>query len=1052
MGNTHHKKSKRKSKNSYNVKVTNEGDGDTDAEMSRRNSGTTRKQLAREIFSEERVRVDLKGYMISGDAIDIDGKLGAGAAGQVFRGTYQCNKVALKLTNSLWFGELTDKDAMKEFAHEAMILLGLSHPNIVRLYGVTEMGDPSNPHGKTPRSGVRDAQDWSRDPDSFDDDEEEEGEEMNRNIYMVTELCATSLRKVLTAHDGVGTVADSYCLLRWCTQMCSALQYLHGINVLHMDVKPANVLLDRNKNIKLCDFGLASFTVKRKRDKTSQFAAMSGFGRKGRWRLAVLTKDESDKEQAVDFVYEGYGTPEFMPPEVLTANMGDIIKYPKKIDVWAFGVVVWMILSPTPVESRLGMYRPGASKVEMVRKLQNAGTPHVKMSPRMIRDLESRGAEALRGIVNDCWDFHPSTRPSFDSIMARLRRIRPVSTQLESEELRKISDETKTSLNSSFSDLPLPSEWEAHRDPASGRIYYSNTRTQKTQWVHPMKGLSRASLVGMSSNEDTGTGALIDSSKREGKREDIATAEETVVLEKMHTDDSLPPGLGTPPPTPNDDVPDTVRWFYKTSERGSPVLGPFRRSEMKRWLVLGKLGNEGAKCGLTTQGPFFSLGALGENVFEDVREIAAKTTHWWYKSNSGAIFGPFSSSKMSRWLQAKRLPRDLQICASEERGKDAAPPNADSAFFFPIVALGLRPFVRPSTLESRSRSSSELSRGTSSRPNLVIATTSKCKKVSDVPDVDRFCPQHHPLILKSTNDLGLVGDARVRCSVCGALQLRNERIWACERCSFVRCRACDAAVLLANSRSLYPRGTTPKSKKSNLGNGGRSSSIGAPRGSTSIPDPTLWYPKHDAKRKQTFFAHPATRKTAWKLPQDGEIGIPNPPRDLVPKEVGWTATSTLTRRSDGKTRIVITYNVRIVSGFKEFDVVTTFDFDGSYSAKKTNIRRSVEYSKGVEEDESEYDRRGSASKKSRNSSITTASLQSSNSSTSSMVADAAGKKAALMRQLDSRGSIYGLASPKRSTGRSGIGRRTRGGEAPQQRKLRQVDQRGSIYVERVVRE
>ena len=60
------------------------------------------------------------------------------------------------------------------------------------------------------------------------------------------------------------------------------------------------------------------------------------------------------------------GTTEFLPPEALGAEMGDILRYPKMMDVWSFGVVTWMILSPTPSIALNGFYPENSSREEMV--------------------------------------------------------------------------------------------------------------------------------------------------------------------------------------------------------------------------------------------------------------------------------------------------------------------------------------------------------------------------------------------------------------------------------------------------------------------------------------------------------------------------------------------------------------------------------------------------------------------------------------------------------------------------------------------------------------
>jgi serine/threonine protein kinase len=39
--------------------------------------------------------------------------------------------------------------------------------------------------------------------------------------------------------------------------ICEGLHYLHAIHILHLDLKPANILLDDNMVPKIADFGLS---------------------------------------------------------------------------------------------------------------------------------------------------------------------------------------------------------------------------------------------------------------------------------------------------------------------------------------------------------------------------------------------------------------------------------------------------------------------------------------------------------------------------------------------------------------------------------------------------------------------------------------------------------------------------------------------------------------------------------------------------------------------------------------------------------------------------
>jgi len=76
----------------------------------------------------------------------------------------------------------------------------------------------------------------------------------NRYLYMLFEyLCGGEL---FTYLRNAGQFADGTCLF-YAAEIISALEYLHGLSIVYRDLKPENLLLDREGHLKLTDFGFA---------------------------------------------------------------------------------------------------------------------------------------------------------------------------------------------------------------------------------------------------------------------------------------------------------------------------------------------------------------------------------------------------------------------------------------------------------------------------------------------------------------------------------------------------------------------------------------------------------------------------------------------------------------------------------------------------------------------------------------------------------------------------------------------------------------------------
>ncbi|KAM3136216.1 hypothetical protein pb186bvf_011675 [Paramecium bursaria] len=82
------------------------------------------------------------------------------------------------------------------------------------------------------------------------------------DVYMVTELLETDLAQVIKSDQ---VLSDEHIQL-FLYQILRGLKYLHTAGILHRDLKPRNLLLNRNCDLKICDFGLGRAMM----DPTSQ--------------------------------------------------------------------------------------------------------------------------------------------------------------------------------------------------------------------------------------------------------------------------------------------------------------------------------------------------------------------------------------------------------------------------------------------------------------------------------------------------------------------------------------------------------------------------------------------------------------------------------------------------------------------------------------------------------------------------------------------------------------------------------------------------------------
>ena len=138
------------------------------------------------------------------EEISLIKKIGEGGQAKVYMGTYQNEKVAVKLMKNVDY---------KCFAHELVILALLDHENIPKFYGIIRE--------KNVLSLVF---------------EFIEGRTLDQ--YKISEF----------------TTEQKYNIIY---QLTSCLEYIHSKKFIHRDLKPENIMLDNQGKIHLLDFSIA---------------------------------------------------------------------------------------------------------------------------------------------------------------------------------------------------------------------------------------------------------------------------------------------------------------------------------------------------------------------------------------------------------------------------------------------------------------------------------------------------------------------------------------------------------------------------------------------------------------------------------------------------------------------------------------------------------------------------------------------------------------------------------------------------------------------------
>uniref|UniRef100_A0A669D1S5 non-specific protein-tyrosine kinase n=1 Tax=Oreochromis niloticus TaxID=8128 RepID=A0A669D1S5_ORENI len=282
---------------------------------------------------------DISGeHKISREDFVVGRILGEGFFGEVHDGVYKSPtgeriRVAIKTCKDC------SADVKEKFLSEADLMKNLDHPHIVCLIGVIE-ADP---------------------------------------VWIVMELYE---------HGELGNylIENQYSLstatlVLYCLQICKALAYLEGLNMVHRDIAVRNVLVASPECVKLGDFGLSRYV-----DEQEYYKASVS-------RLPI----------------------KWMAPESINFR-----RFTTASDVWMFGVCVWEIFSMA--QQPFFWLENG----QVITQLETGVRLHKpQLCPPIVYSLLTR-----------CWAYEPSGRPSFGELACSLSDIHRMEVELEKDERR----------------------------------------------------------------------------------------------------------------------------------------------------------------------------------------------------------------------------------------------------------------------------------------------------------------------------------------------------------------------------------------------------------------------------------------------------------------------------------------------------------------------------------------------------------------------------------------------------------------------------------------
>src|SRR5262245_47616426 len=279
------------------------------------------------------------------DEYRIEALLGQGGMARVYRGfdTRLERWVAIKVIDTSF---QDDADYMARFSREARAIAQLEHPHIVSVY----------------RYG-----------------------EANGVLYLAMRYIeGSSFDRMLASYHQDGDLIPVAEARRIIQQICLALDYAHSRKVIHRDVKPGNIMIDKQGSAYLTDFGLALLT---------------DVGTRG----------------------EIFGTPHYIAPEQAISSAGAV----PQSDLYAIGVMLFEIFT-----GQLPFEADSAMDVAMMHMTEPPPPPR-QLRPDLSPEVE---AVILKALEKEPADRYPTGAALVEALDQALKARMQVALPLPTSE------------------------------------------------------------------------------------------------------------------------------------------------------------------------------------------------------------------------------------------------------------------------------------------------------------------------------------------------------------------------------------------------------------------------------------------------------------------------------------------------------------------------------------------------------------------------------------------------------------------------------------------